>query len=59
MALEKIIIGMVILIIGLFIIPWNLITGIITSFAGLLFIIFHKSDEKIEKRKDLKIKKIK
>ena len=50
----KIILGIVIIIIGLTLTIFNLITGAFAIILGIILIIFHKSDEQIEQRKDLK-----
>ena len=49
----KITTGIILLVIGLaflFLLPW---LGIALIILGLLFIIFHADEEKIEERKDL------
>ena len=52
MAIDKIVIGIIALILGIIIIFFNIISGLFFLLVGILLIIYSKSDEQIEQIKD-------
>jgi hypothetical protein len=57
MSISKIITGIILIAIGIILFFFLSGIGLFIILIGVLFIIFHKDEEKIEKRKDIKNKR--